>query len=290
MKLVFLIFILILLITIQFSFIRSPVQLRYVYDCGNSNDKLTNDRFGIPPKTICLTIKDKKYIPQYIFDQFEKYANGYIIKIFDDNECREFLRKEYNEDYVKRFDNIKEGAHKADLFRYAYLFKKGGFYMDIKTILLKDLDDILREIPTNFIMIKSSNGQAYDIINDNGSIYNGIIYTYPGNVYIKALLIDAMYGPPIEAYDRFIKSAHEILKTFTLDTYVNYGYIKTDDSISDVYILQEDFFNINHCDKLDRRNTCSFIVHANTGEKVFKTRDSNYLPNYVNMSEKKITN
>ena len=286
MKLVFLIFILILLITLQFSFIKSSsVQSRYIYDCGDSHDKLINNRFGTPPRTICMTIKDKQYIPQYIYDQYKKYASGYTIEIFDDNECKEFLRKEYNETYAQRFENINEGAHKADLFRYAYLFKKGGFYMDIKTILLKDLDEILSKIPTNFIMIKTSNGKAYDIINDDGSIYNGIIYTYPGNVYIKALLMDAMYGPPINAYERFIKSAHEILTAFTFDKHVNFGYIRTDDSISDVYVLQEDFFKAEHCDKLDRRNTCSFIVHANTGEKLFKTRDSNYLPNYRNKTE-----
>ena len=281
MKLIFLTFILLLLIKFKISFNSPTVELRYIYDCGNTHDKLRNEPFGTPPKKICMTIKDKKYIPQYIYDQYQKYANGYTLEIFDDDECKEFLRKEYNENYVKKFENIKEGAHKADLFRYAYLFKYGGFYMDIKTILLKDLDTILSNIPTNFIMIKTSNGKPYDIINDRGSIYNGIIYTYPGNVYIKALLLDIMYGEPINSYERFIKSAHEIMTTFTLDKHVNFGYIKTDNSISDVYILQEDFFNANHCDKLDRRNTCSFIVHAHTGEKLFKTRDSNYVPNYV---------
>tara|TARA_B100001250_G_scaffold321459_1_gene284541 strand:+ start:2730 stop:3578 length:849 start_codon:yes stop_codon:yes gene_type:complete len=281
MKTVFLFLILILLILLRISLNdKHKVHQTYVYNCGNTDDKTKNERFGVPPKTICMTIKNKQYIPQYIHEQYKKYASGYKIEIFDDYECKEFLRKEYGDSYVKRFDGISEGAHKADLFRYAYLFKKGGLYLDIKTLLLKNLDEIFNKIPTNFIMIKTTNSKSYDIINDNGSIYNGIIYTYPGNVYIKALLMDAMYGPPINNYERFIKAAHEILMDFTLDKHVNFGYIKTDDSISDVYILQEDFFKIEHCGELDRRQTCSFITHANTNEKLFKTRDSKYTPNY----------
>ena len=153
--------------------------------------------------------------------------------------------------------------------------------MDVKTVLMRDLDKILDDFPTKFVMVKTVNAKQYDIVNDNGSMYNGVIYTYPGNIYIKELLMDVMYGKPVNHYNRFITSAHTILMSYTLDNHVNFGYIKTNDSIADVFVLQEDFFKPSHCNsRLDRRGKCSFIVKANTGEKLFMTRDVNYVPNY----------
>jgi hypothetical protein len=81
-------------------------------------------------------------VPQKVRDNIRKYAPGYAHKIYNDDECRAFLRR-HHPSYVQTWDGLKEGAHKADLFRYAILYQHGGVYMDIKMELLQPLDTIV---------------------------------------------------------------------------------------------------------------------------------------------------
>ena len=41
---------------------------------------------------------------------------------FDDNQCREFIKENFNSDVIKAFDCLIPGAFKADLFRYCFLY------------------------------------------------------------------------------------------------------------------------------------------------------------------------
>ena len=203
-----------------------------------------------------MTIKNKANIPRYIYEQYQKYAPGFKLDIFDDEDCKEFLRREYDESYVQKFEELETGAHKADLFRYAYLFKRGGLYMDVKTVLMRDLDKILDDFPTKFVMVKTVNAKQYDIVNDNGSMYNGVIYLPRKHLHQRTVDGCHVRKAGVNHYNRFITSAHTILMSYTLDNHVNFGYIKTNDSIADVFVLQEDFSNpvIATADSIDEAN------------------------------------
>ncbi len=52
--------------------------------------------------------------------------------LFDDNDCREFIAKNFDNNVLKAFDSLIPGAYKADLWRYCILYKNGGIYLDIK--------------------------------------------------------------------------------------------------------------------------------------------------------------
>jgi mannosyltransferase OCH1-like enzyme len=52
--------------------------------------------------------------------------------LYDDNDCREFIEKNYDKDVLHAFDSLIPGAYKADLWRYCILYKNGGIYLDIK--------------------------------------------------------------------------------------------------------------------------------------------------------------
>ncbi len=52
--------------------------------------------------------------------------------IYDDEDCRNFLRKYFIKDVVDSFDSLIPGAYKADLWRYCVLYYYGGIYQDIK--------------------------------------------------------------------------------------------------------------------------------------------------------------
>ena len=52
--------------------------------------------------------------------------------LFDDNDCREFIKEHFDIDVLNAYDNLIPGAYKADLWRLCVLYINGGIYMDIK--------------------------------------------------------------------------------------------------------------------------------------------------------------
>jgi len=63
--------------------------------------------------------------------------------LYDDNDCRDFIKANFDSSVLDAFDCLKPGAYKADLWRYCVLYKYGGVYMDIKFKCLRKLKDIM---------------------------------------------------------------------------------------------------------------------------------------------------
>ena len=126
------------------------------------------------PKVIIQTYHDKSKIPQKVYENIKKYAPNYKHIVFDDSQCIKFLKIYYGNKYVEKFNSFEKGAHKADLFRYCYLYKFGGIYIDIKTELVKNLDSIIQK-----------NFNFYSVLSKNkNTVYQGIIITYKNNKFI----------------------------------------------------------------------------------------------------------
>jgi hypothetical protein len=53
-------------------------------------------------------------------------------RLFDDDDCRLFIKDYYDADILDAYDRLIPGAYKADLWRYCALYKTGGVYLDIK--------------------------------------------------------------------------------------------------------------------------------------------------------------
>ena len=53
-------------------------------------------------------------------------------RLFDDVDCRNFIKNNYDADVLEAYDRLIPGAYKADLWRYCVLYKTGGIYLDIK--------------------------------------------------------------------------------------------------------------------------------------------------------------
>jgi hypothetical protein len=49
--------------------------------------------------------------------------------LFDDNDCREFIKNNYSDKILNAFNSLIPGAYKADLWRYCILYKYGGIYI-----------------------------------------------------------------------------------------------------------------------------------------------------------------
>lgn len=229
-------------------------------------------RTSIPSQaTICMTIKDKTKIPSYIYHQYERYAPEYRLVVYDDSECLEFLRSHFGDRYARKFLSIREGAHRADFFRYAYLYDMGGVYLDVKTILIKPLREVF---PRKDV--------CYTVLSINkGSIYNGIISTPPRNPFISFLLDRMLWNRSLEnGTENYLFNtiqAFVALKQFNGGDDPLPGLNRIEGAHDTVLFVEKNISNKHS--KKDRYGLNVFATDE-VGTPVLKIRDANYTNNY----------
>lgn len=216
-----------------------------------------------PYKSVMLTISNKAIIPKYIHEQWIIYFRG-DVTIFDNTECSSFLNKFYGQKYAEQFNYLTNGAHKADLFRYAWLYKNGGIYMDIKTILIKSIEYIF-----------NNSKHAYFVITKPDRIYNGIIATPKNSPIIKMLLDDMMKFTNESEYLSVGWYGYNTLKHFLNTSKLNAGTYTSFEY--PIHILEEKFYHRMNCvdHKLDRYGFCTYATNQHN-ERVIKIRDASY--------------
>ena len=247
----------------------------YINQCkkysNGLEEKFSNNKSNIIPKVIIQTYYDKSKIPIKIFNNIKKYAPEYKHIIFDDAECIDFLKKNYKDKVLQRFISLKRGAHKADLFRYCYLYINGGVYLDIKTELIKPLSNIFNE---NYL---------YTVIaNNNKSIYQGIIATHPGNIIFLKLIkyiLETTNEQCKKKYLIFVFDFYNKLEEY-LGSKPHRGLNTSKINNNKVMLLKEKCTNKHDilskdCNKLDRYNLCCFIFDENDN-KIIKVRYPDY--------------
>lgn len=225
--------------------------------------------------TVIQTTADDMTIPDKVRQNWEQFAPNIKREIFNDTQCIDFLRKEYNEDYVEQFNYLKNGAHKADLFRYAWLYKKGGVYMDIKTQLIKPFDELFPNSKLCYIVV-TENGQPRGGRNGAERIYNGIIATPPNNPMIREMLGGVMKQNNNSEYLVNVTNGFTIIQRNVKDK-VKIGVVnitkKSD--CPDVHVLNETFYSSEECSsKLDRYSYCTYVTQGN--DKIIKIRHFDY--------------
>ena len=133
------------------------------------------------PKTIFQT--SKKPLPQYVIDQINDlspdwedrhYTDKEIIQYFINNPVTEFPN------IINKFFSLHTGAHKADLFRYYFLYVQGGVYLDSDAMIYTDLIDIAKDY--EFFSVNSY---------IKGTIFQGFLGALPRNKIIYEALKDA---------------------------------------------------------------------------------------------------
>ena len=73
---------------------------------------------------------------------------NYAYFLFDDNERKQFIKKNFDERIYDAYCRIIPGAFRADLWRYCVLYKYGGCYIDVMISPLKSLDSIIKDDDT----------------------------------------------------------------------------------------------------------------------------------------------
>jgi hypothetical protein len=94
------------------------------------------------PKNIFLCYKNKN-IPSYIIPTWKKLNPEYNIELYDDNDCINFLRTNYGQEYVDIFNYIQDGPIKGDFWRVCVLYIRGGVYSDVDVMPIVPIRDFL---------------------------------------------------------------------------------------------------------------------------------------------------
>jgi mannosyltransferase OCH1-like enzyme len=138
----------------------SMIIILYTIGILTSNIITKKERYQISnqkiPKNIFQTISNKKDINDGIQKNIE-YLRAenpeYKYVLFDENDCIDFIKKNYNKDILDTYllINPNYGPARADLFRYLLMYKYGGIYLDIKSSCNTPLSDIIKD-DTKYIL------------------------------------------------------------------------------------------------------------------------------------------
>lgn len=105
------------------------------------------------PKIIHQTFKSDKlpFLTRWHISRFRKKNPDYTYEFYDDQRIESFLAAEFGQEILSLYQQLNIGAAKADFFRYAVLYKKGGVYVDIDSGIKGSLNDFIRPDDTAII-------------------------------------------------------------------------------------------------------------------------------------------
>ncbi len=136
----------------------------------------------------------EKHIVEKISTYFPKWNYVFFndidaIKYFIENPLSDFP------DIIMKFLYMPTGAHRADLFRYYFLYLNGGIFMDSDAMVTMPIDEFIHP-ETDFFTVNSSAISK--------CIFQGFIGTTPKNPILYEALKQAYETP----YDELTKDYH----------------------------------------------------------------------------------
>ena len=138
-----------------------------------------------------IVVQTSKYKPEVLKNtNIEKFAKGWDYVHFDDNEIIKFFKEnpifEF-QNIEKRFYEIKRGEHRADLFRYYYIYLNGGFFIDSDFELNEHLDTVVSGYDFVSAQMKSWDSSINNVTN-RSRLFNGYLYaTQKHPIILQAL-------------------------------------------------------------------------------------------------------
>lgn len=200
------------LILLLFLFIRSISNSgKESFDTISPNKKDKTQRSNIT-KIVIQTSREKPN--EIILNNFKQVLSpGWQYKHFNDDEIIEFFKNNYLEEFpdvIAKFYSMPSGAHKADLFRYYYIYIHGGVFVDSDGVLETNTDNLVKDV--DFFSVHS-------LVNAK-SVFQGLIGAVPKNEIIYKAL-DNIYNIDIKAlsqnYFLIVQNLYTIVHEKTYD-------------------------------------------------------------------------
>ena len=238
------------------------------YNCGLGQDWVNGNNYSDiwEKKQLYKDFKLKNTIPKIIyktgpgkldnlsgeilkiFNKIEKQNTDYKIKYYDDNDCYNLIKNNFEPEVLWAYNKLKPTAYKADLFRYCVLYLYGGIYSDLSQDILIPLNDLIDFEKDTLILTE-------DFIH-NGYSYYGIQISFIACI------------PKLEIFKQCINNI-----------IINCGksyYGITPLDITGPYLFKHTLnnFNVNYIIKLYQSN--GFLIDILYDNKIIKTKTSNH--------------
>jgi mannosyltransferase OCH1-like enzyme len=125
--------------------IKTQNEIIHLFQINNRQLRIPNTEI---PKTIIHTWNTKNIENTDLYYQVNVVKNlhpDFNYVFFDEDDRQKFIKENYSEKIYKAYLKLKPMAYRADLWRYCYLYKFGGFYIDFKFIMRKSFNSIIKE-------------------------------------------------------------------------------------------------------------------------------------------------
>jgi mannosyltransferase OCH1-like enzyme len=158
------------------------------------------------PNVIIQT--SRRGIPDYVVDMIRDNSHGWKYIHFTDQEVLHFFIENPLEEFpdvIQKFCSYSYGEHRADLFRYYYLYLYGGVYIDSDAMIEDRIENITKDY--DFFSVNSSYLP--------GSIFQGFIGCSPKNI----IMFEALK-------DLYNKTNHQLITDFHLLCKNLYGIVE----------------------------------------------------------------
>jgi mannosyltransferase OCH1-like enzyme len=110
------------------------------------------------PKVIMQT-SDVQIHPNMLIELKKHYSDEWSYYHYNDAGRLHFIKNNPLAEFpnmIELMNNLK-GAHKADLFRYYFLYVSGGVYIDSDALLKINIDHIINDYPCDFFVPITTN-------------------------------------------------------------------------------------------------------------------------------------
>jgi hypothetical protein len=174
------------------------------------------------PKKIIQTNKIKP--KECVINTLLMHAEGWEYYFFDDIQAIKYFKDNPIDEFPNieaKFNEIPNGAHKADLFRYYILYNEGGVFIDSDAML--ECDNLSNEINNDidFFSVNSS-------INPN-TIFQGFLGCSPKN--------NIVYQCLKHAYNADI---NELNKNYLLFCKEMYDILNRNNNVNNILLFEEE--------------------------------------------------
>jgi mannosyltransferase OCH1-like enzyme len=172
--------------------------------------------------------------------------------LYDNNDCREFIKNNYDKDVLEAFDTLVPGAYKADLWRCCVLYKKGGMYLDIKFNCINGFKLIILSEKEYFVRDRLNFGiyNAFMVCKAGNKILHNIIREIVHNTQTKFYGINSLHptGPYLfkKYFDNETINKLELFNStpfYTNKNTITYGNTKILASYDEYRVEQSKFQN-----------------------------------------------
>lgn len=181
------------------------------------------------PKILLHISKDP--LPQYVKDMWQKridnswqvhwFDDAKILTYFKDNPLPEFSNIE------RVFNSFERGAHKADLFRYYFMYLNGGVFVDSDAMTHVSLNEIVNTGVDHFFTV--SQLEMNDLKGSNGCMFNGFYGCAPKSSIVYKLLQNCYTTSP-KTLNRF----------YLYFTCMMYDIVTNDNPTNTTYYYEDD--------------------------------------------------